>query len=219
MSASSWVSVFWSGAGFCALACGAAPAAAPTSAAAATTPAPVDTVTMQDRNWGVVRSATLGLKLALPEARSWLPESTRAPAGAAWELRHEPTGSTLSVRRWRSARLPRVETCESELRERTAGLLAADETNVVARRSVRIPEGFVTLITLMAVPGRTARVQGQLLAVGAGVGECIALIARTECTTEAELAERLRLLDVSASHLRLMRIEDRVPTAEPVGIH
>jgi hypothetical protein len=151
------------------------------------------------------------LKLALPEARTWLPEPGRAAAGPAWELRHEPTGTSLRVRRWRASRLPRIEACEAELRERTAGLPHAEAGNVVAQRSVRIPEGFVTKITLIAQPGKSARVAGDVLAIGAGVGECIAVIARTECATEAELAERLRLLDISVGHLRLMHIEDRVP--------
>jgi hypothetical protein len=173
--------------------------------------APVEPNRLQDRDWGVVRAAALGLKLALPEARAWLQEPGLAAGGPTWELRHEPTGSSLRVRRWRASRLPRVESCEAELRQRTADLPRADASNVVARRSVRIPEGFVTLITLLAVPGKSARVEGDVLAIGAGVGECIAVVARTECATEAELAERLRLLDISVGHLRLMQIEDRVP--------
>jgi len=202
-----------------ALGCAAPPAAPPTAPAPAraeTTPEPVS---LQDRGWGVVRSPELGLKLALPEARAWLPESGRAHAGGSWQLRHEPTGSSLSVRRWRSSRVPQIEACEAELRARSADLLRADETNVVARRSVRIPEGFLTRVTLLAVPGKSARVEGEVLAVGAGVGECLAIVAHTACATEVELAERLRLLDVSVGHLRLMHVEDRVPAPAPADPH
>ena len=197
-------------------ACAPPPAAAQPPPSAASAPAPQDASTLQDRSWGVVRSPLLGLKLALPEARAWLPER-RALPGAAWELRHEPTQTSLSVHRWRSSRLPRVDSCEVELRERTPGLLSVDEINLVARREVRIPEGFLTRITLLAAPGRGARLQGQVLAIGAGVGECISVVARTECATEAELAERLRLLDASVGHLRLVRIEDRVPDPQPIS--
>lgn len=211
MGATNWLAVLGSHAGLLALACAGSGPAAPKAAEPQPARALVEPSTLQDRNWGVVRADGLGLKLALPEARAWLPEPGRAANGPAWELRHEPTGSSLRVRRWRASRLPRVESCEAELRERTAGLPRADESNVVARRSVRIPEGFVTLITLMALPGKNARLEGDVIAIGAGVGECIAIIARTECTTEAELAERLRLLDVSVGHLRLLHIEDRVP--------
>jgi hypothetical protein len=201
-----------------ALACSGRPPSAPSPSLPAADSPRVELTTLQDRNWGVVRSAALGLKLALPEARAWLSEPEPAPAGAPWDLRHEPTGSSLSVRRWRSSRLPRVDSCEAELRERTKDLLSADETNLVARRSVRIPEGFVTQITLLAVPSRDGAVRGEVLAVGAGVGECLALVARTECATEAELGERLRLLDIAVGHLRLMHIEDRVPApAAPHG--
>lgn len=197
--------------------CGcASPEAPPPSTTLAAVRNPDDTTRLEDRAWGVVRSPELGVKLALPEARSWLPLSGR-PTPGAWELRHEPTGSTLSVRRWRASRLPRVDACETELRERFPGVLAADETNLVARRDVRIPEGFVTRITLLAVPGKTTRISGQVLAVGAGVGECLAVVARTDCASEAELAERLRLLDAAASHLRLMHIEDRIPTREKLA--
>jgi hypothetical protein len=39
----------------------------------------------------------------------------------------------------------------------------------------------------------------------------LAAVARTESVTEDELAERLRLLDAALGHLRLARVEDRVP--------
>lgn len=170
---------------------------------------------LEDRGWGVLRSKAQGLKLALPEARSWLGPPEPSPEGASWELRHEPTGSTLSVRRWRASRLPKVDACEAELRARTPDLAAADETNLVARREVRVPEGFVTRITLLALPGDGGHVRGQAVAIGAGIGECLAAIAHTECVTEDELAERLRLLDAALGHLRLAHVEDRVP-APPV---
>lgn len=186
-----------------------APVTEPPNAKAA-----VEPVRLEDRRWGVVRSPALGLKLALPEARAWLPEPR---PGGTWELRHEPTGTSLTVRRWRSSRLPSVESCEAELSARALGLSTPDETNLVSRRRVRIPEGFTTRVTLLALPGKNTRVAGEVLAVSAGVGECIAVIARTECTTEAELGERLRLLDVSVRHLRTLRIEDRVPAPAPVG--
>jgi hypothetical protein len=194
---------------------GCASGAQPPPASAAPPPAAPEALTLQDRGWGVLRTKTLGLKLALPEARSWLEPPGHPPEGASWELRHEPTGSTLSVRRWRASRLPRVDACEAELRERTPDLAMVDETNLVARREVRVPEGFVTRITLVALPGKSSRLRGQVLAIGAGIGECLTAVVRTECATEAELAERLRLLDVALGHLRLARIEDRVPAPPP----
>lgn len=195
-----------------ALACACAgPSPAPPVAPPASPKPRVEGPKLEDRGWGVLRSKPLGLKLALPEARSWLEAGIPARDGASWELRHEPTGSTLSVRRWRASRLPRVDACEAELRARTPDLAAMDETNLVATRELRVPEGFVTRITLVALPGTNARLRGQVLAVGAGIGECLAAVARTECVTEAELAERLRLLDVALGHLRLTHIEDRVP--------
>ena len=86
-----------------------------------------------------------------------------------------------------------------------------DETNLVGERTVRAPQGFSTRITLLALPGPAQRVRGQVIAVGAGVGECVAAIANTECSSEVELAERLRLLDAAVAHLRLTHVEDRVP--------
>jgi hypothetical protein len=187
-------------------------AVAPPPVVAPPRPAAVpDALTLEDRGWGVLRSKPLGLKLALPEARNWLEPTGHPPEGASWELRHEPTGSTLSLRRWRASRLPRVDACEAELRARTPDLATVDETSLVAQRLVKVPEGFVTRITLVALPGTSTRLRGQVLAIGAGIGECLAAVVRTECATEAELAERLRLLDVALGHLRLVRIEDRVP--------
>lgn len=193
--------------------CGSPPAPPPReparSAPAASTPEPK----LEDRDWGVLRSKAHGLKLALPEAKSWVAPgaASSSPVGAGWELRHEPTSSSVSLRRWRASRLPRIDVCEAELRARTPDLASVDETNLVASREVRVPEGFVTRIQLIALQGTSSRLSGQVLAVGAGVGECFAAVARTECSTEAELAERLRLLDVSFGHIRLSHIEDRVP--------
>lgn len=157
-----------------------------------------------------MRAPALGLKLALPEAKAWL-----ATSSSSFELRHEPTATTLSVRRWRGSRLPRVEACEAELRARTADWVEADETSLVSRREVRAPKGFFTRITLVALPGKSTKVSGRAIAIGASVGECLALVARTECETETELAERLRLLDVTLSHVRALEVEDRVPPPQP----
>ena len=125
---------------------------------------------LRDRDWGVVRSKRHGLKLALPEARAWLEEPTKAKAGASWELRHEPTGSTVTVKRWRASRLPRVDACQTELRETTGDIAVIDDTNLVSTRDVRTPAGFVTRIDLLALPGSGRRLRGQAQAVSAGVG-------------------------------------------------
>ena len=146
---------------------GGAPARPPT---AAPRPAVVpEGPQLEDRGWGVLRSPALGLKLALPEARSWLEPQGPAAEGKGWELRHEPTGSTLSVRRWRASRLPRLDACEAELRERTPDLASMDETNLIAERQLQVPEGFVTRITLLTLPSVGTQLRGQALAVGASV--------------------------------------------------
>lgn len=165
----------------------------------------------------MVRAPALGLKLALPEAKSWLPAGGGKETSTSFELRHEPTSTSLAVRRWRASRLPRVDACDAELRAQSAGLAVVDESNLVMEREVRVPRGFVTRITLLALPGSGARVAGQAVAVGAGVGECLALVARTECAGEAELAERLRLLDVALAHVRLTQVEERVPAPPPIS--
>jgi hypothetical protein len=166
---------------------------------------------LSKEGWGVLRSSELGLKLALPEAHAWQASLAR---GGSWELRHEPTGSTLVVRRWRASRLPQLEACEREAHQRNADVPEVDETNLVATRTVRSPDGFFTRLSLLSLPGKAARLKGQALAIGAGVGECLAAVASTECNSEEELAERLRLLDSALGHLRLIHVEDRVP--EPV---
>ncbi len=194
---------------------------APPTSAAAPSPAPElhhptasAEPALRDRDWAVLRSAAQGLKLALPEARAWLVESNGL-AGQAWELRHEPTGSRVSVRRWRASRLPRPAECERELRARVPGIAQPDETSLVAERTVAAPAGFSTHVTVLSLPGRELRLRGQVLAVGAAVGECVAALAQTECGAELELAERLRLLDTAVSRLRATQVEDRVPSAEP----
>lgn len=166
---------------------------------------------LEDRSWGVLRSRALGVKMALPEARAWLVLDNARSSGRSWELQHEPTGSTISVRRWRSARLPRSELCELELRQRVPDVPQPEESSLVGTRRARAPEGFVTQLTLLSLSGKSARLRGQVLAIGAGVGECLAAIASTECASEVELADRLRLFDAALSHMRLSHIEDRVP--------
>jgi hypothetical protein len=196
------------------VACGAARAPATTQPAAPTSARPSEPA-LTDRDWGVLRSPRHGMKLALPEARSWF-VAADAHAGSGWELRHEPTGTSLSVRRWRASRVPQLEGCQRELQQRLAGLFERDETNLVGERTVRAPLGFSTRITLLAQPSQGQRARGQVIAVGAGVGECIAAVANTESGSELELAERLRLLDVAVAHLRLTHVEDRVPDPRPL---
>jgi hypothetical protein len=199
-----------------ALGSGCAGSARPAALPAATTqPAQPAEPALVDRDWGVLRSPAHGIKLALPEARAWFVPAA-GPSGASWELRHEPTGTSLSIRRWRASRLPQVDECERELRARTPGLAERDEANLVALREVRVPAGFVTRIALLSLPGGEKRLSGQVQAVGAGVGECVAAVARTECSSEAELGERLRLLDTALAHLRLTHVEDRVPARAPL---
>jgi hypothetical protein len=169
---------------------------------------------LADRGWAVLRSKTLGLKLALPEARAWL--GPKAASNGSWELRHEPTGTSLSVRRWRASRLPQPEQCEHELRQRVPNVAVIDETSLVAERQVRVPTGFVTRLVLLQLSDKSSRLRGQVLAIGAGVGECLAAIATTESSSEVELAERLRLLDAALSHMRLSHVAERVPGPEPL---
>ncbi|HEY6080976.1 MAG TPA: hypothetical protein VIW29_19310 [Polyangiaceae bacterium] len=163
----------------------------------------------------MLRSQALGVKLALPEAGAWLEPPSAAPDRAGWQLRHEPTGSTLVVRRWRASRVPQLDACEREARQRSSDIPEIDETNLVATRSVRAPEGFLTHLSLLSLPGAGARLRGLVVAIGAGVGECLAAVASTECNGEEELAERLRLLDTALGHLRLIHVEDRVPEPQP----
>lgn len=213
-----WAAAFCSAfSALVALSCSAAAPAPPPATAHVSSPtAASDEPSLRDQEWGVVRSKRHGLKLALPEARAWLEQPASAKDGASWELRHEPTGSTLIVKRWRASRLPRIEACRAELSETTADVAEIDDTNLVSTRDVRTPTGFITRINLLALPGSGRRLRGQAQAVSAGVGECIALIARTECGGEAELAERLRLFDAALSHVRLIRIDDRVPDRAPL---
>jgi hypothetical protein len=91
-----------------------------------------------------------------------------------------------------------------------------DETSLVAERQIRVPAGFVTRLVLLQLSDKSSRLRGQVLAIGAGVGECLAAIATTESSSEVELAERLRLLDAALSHMRLSHVEDRVPGPEPL---
>jgi hypothetical protein len=204
------------------LALGCAARATPPAPTAADQASPLQPVSgpgphLDDKAWGVLRSKTLGVKLAVPDVKGWTEPPGRSPQGAAWQLSHTATGTRLNLYRWRASRLPRVEACDTELRQRVPGLVTPDETNLVATREVRVPQGFVTRITLLALPGKGPRFQGQTLAVGAGIGECLAAVAITEASSELELAERLRLLDAALGHLRLSHIEDRVPAPPPVS--
>jgi hypothetical protein len=111
--------------------------------------------------------------------------------------------------------LPQVAQCELELRQRVPDVAVIDETTLVADRQVRVPAGFTTRLVLLQLSDKGSRLRGQVLAIGAGVGECLAAVVTTECGSEVELAERLRLLDAALGHIRLSYIEDRVPEPEP----
>jgi hypothetical protein len=66
---------------------------------------------------------------------------------------------------------------------------------------------------MLTTQGAQARLRGTVIVVGAAVRECFAAVAVTETAREADLADRLRVLDAAFERIERTQIEDRVERA------
>lgn len=171
--------------------------------------------------------------MRLPFAKEW----QRRESPTSLRLEHLVTQTKLVVRHWPTSRLVTVEQCQSELAllEPDAALAqrlwsraastdpnaAGDSVtqNVVVEKSFEPGRDFRGMVRGGVRPSDSdTNTHGVVVAVAAGVGRCIALIADTIVTdtrAEVQLADRLAwIVEGVAPSLRLQTIEDRT-TAKP----
>lgn len=167
-------------------------------------------VAFAERDWGEVSSARFMLAVSLPERRAWSVDDASQP----WlTMRHDASASQLLARTWLAPRLVRPAECEQQARlwRRDLPVPASDE--LVDRALLAAPNGFQTEVRV-GVSRRGAELEGYVLAFGASVSRCYALVFMTSASgpgAEGVLGRRLATVnDGVLPRVRSLGVEDRV---------
>lgn len=193
---------------------------------APTAPAP-RAPTRAAAGWAYVESAELPLRLRLPFASEW----QRHETPTSLRLEHPGEASKIVIRLWPSSRLVTAEHCFTELlllapeAARAQQLFAAEPT-----RNKPTSETAGLFVNQDFAPGADFRgwargslqpagkekkvVVGTVIAVAAGVGRCLALVATTEASgenAEQQLANRFAwMVEGAIQNLTVRTVESRV---------
>ena len=156
-------------------------------------------------------STQFSVVLPLPDQAQWRPDD-RNPHW--WTLQHRRSHSTIRIRAWRAARLVRPSECEEQARFWLPELPGLAPETVLDERRLSSPEGYTTRLVVGVQPGDGERVEGFVLAFGATVRRCLAMVFSTDATgvgATAEVGHRLRMAaDDVFGRARVRSVDDRV---------
>lgn len=211
--------------------CGCSQAAMPPKSPDPAPPAAIRMKAQAPSGWAFIEGAELPLRLRLPFASEWQRRETKT----SLRLEHPATQSQMVVRLWPTSRLVTTEQCLGELallepdaalaqqsfmRLATTSSSPGDEDmNFVVSKPFEPGADFHGL-TRAAVHPTTVdgATMGIAIAVAAGVGRCLALIATTTVAApkgEQELADRLAwIVEGTTQSLTVRTVEGRV-TSKP----
>ncbi len=178
------------------------PPAAP-RAAAASLPA---------ARWETLTLPSLGLALPLPDGPGW---ASREDSTLGFRALHAATGAELRARSWPEQRSVTPEACLARARLAWPDLPAPGDPGLLDDRPLRAPEGYRGQVLVNVARRPDGALEGRLVAVGAGVGRCLALSFRTWAQgagAERVVAESLAVIaEGTVDRLSIVSIEDRVP--------
>ena len=173
---------------------------------------------LRDAGWERVALEPLALSLALPDAAAW-----RDAGGRDWRrLEHAPTGSVLSITRFRAPAAVAAAECA-----RRAGLTlspsGAEDSGELEVRRVDGEGGTHSELVVRVEPDGPSALRGQVAAATAGFRACAALRLETRVDGDGREVEVARRLAVFAERvvpsLEFDRIEDRVQKkSDPIGL-
>ena len=169
---------------------------------------------LPDAGWAPFRSARFALEVRLPQREQWRVDDRSEPWLVAT---HGASTSSLLVRAWRAARLAKPDDCEAQARAWRKSIPEASPDSIVDEANAAVPEGYSTHVLVGVHPAADEpdAIDGYLLAFGATVRRCYALVFTTRGRgegAEAEVGDRLGL--VAGGILRTLRmrgVEDRGP--------
>jgi len=166
---------------------------------------------LPDAAWGQATALRFSVLLPLPDYVHWTPDERNRHW---WTIQHPRSSSTIRVRTWRAGRLARPEECEAQARLWLPELPgAAPETRLDERR-LSSPDGYTTRLLVGVQPGDGERIEGFVLAFGATVQRCLALLFSTDATgpgATAEVGHRLRMVaDGVFGRAEIRSVDDRV---------
>jgi hypothetical protein len=135
----------------------------------------------------------------------------------SWLVATHPTSeSRIVVKTWRADSVVNRDDCERMARRSRP--LPSDGDADASKRFANRPEGYDTAVTLTVGVGSTGdTLNGALLAFGANVRQCLALVFVTQAAgrgADRILGERLGLIDRGVvDRLRRRSVEDRARSA------
>jgi hypothetical protein len=193
--------------------CGRAPApAVPNDPPPAVAP-PADTAA---ETFGTVDLAALPGSITVYDPERW----RATHPGTFTVLEHAATGSTLTLRVWRAARLVRPEECESEARLARPTLPRPDPDLLVDSRPLDAPSGFHGSLVVGVEPIPPGGARGHVLGVGAAVGRCFLLAFDTAADgpdAAQVVGDRLRaVVDRIAPSVTFRAADERVQPERPL---
>jgi hypothetical protein len=201
-------------------------ASEPRSPAPAAAPASAQVETRNATAWAFIDGIQLPVRLRIPFASEW----QRRETASSLRLQHPLDKSTIVVRLWSASRLVTVEQCLGELallepevalarRTWMSGPLASDTVgqnqDVVAAQGFE-PGGDLHGVLRASVHAASngQEVAGVVIAVAAGVGRCLALVANSSVggvNAEREIANRLAwLVEGVSKSVALRTVQQRV---------
>jgi hypothetical protein len=152
-----------------------------------------------------------GLAFPLPDAVGWIVRG----GGRWWHARHAPTDSELWLRTWNAPRRATPQTCERQARLWKPDLPAPTSEGVLEQRQLETPPGHLTTMTVSTGPGSgPSMLAGHVIAFGAAVGECLAVVYATQASglsADATVGARLAaFVSRVLPAMQRLTVDDRV---------
>lgn len=184
-------------------ACGAPapkPSPAPVPTPAKTVAAPPPDRLSDDSSFQTIVSTRFDFALPLPDSSSFQIDDVHERWFVAT---HQPSGSTLLIRKWREYDIVDRRVCEERARlHRT--LPERDRAAPIEERRIDVPPGHDTIVDVrVREQARAPRYEGQVLAFGGWAHQCFAFVFVTKDDDETTVADRLStIVHGSLEHLK-----------------
>jgi hypothetical protein len=198
------------GAGVLLIACASQSSGPARPSSAARAPSIDPGASFSDRDWDKLVSSRFFVALPLPDARQWRVDDT---SGRWLAAAHLPSKSMLWVRAWREGSVVNHAACEAAARSYRPDLLGHDESALVDRRPLDVPEGFDTEVGF-SVSRNKGALGAVAAAFGAHVRQCLVMIYATRADgpdAEQVVADRVGfIVDRVFARVESRKIDDRI---------
>jgi len=160
-------------------------------------------------DWGTFELPNVPAIVTLPERRYWRARER----GTFVELEHNASGSRITLRAWRAARLVRPRECEAEARLARPDLPRTTPETELEHTRVDYPEGFDAELSVGVEPDADGA-RGHATLVGAATGRCLFVAFETVArgsVAAVHVADRLTIaVDGILPRVQIPSVDARV---------